>query len=370
MGNDGASVRMKIAIIGANGFIGSRMVEVFHLGGRHTVAPVVRKPSSLALPARFDIDWRIGDALDVRSLTASLSGCDAVVHTALGDPRQIEQMPRVLCTAVAAAGIQRVVYVSSASVHGQAPPSGTDENSPLTTEHAMEYNNAKVRAERLFFKECNRHKLTGFALRPGIVFGPRSRWISDLAQDMREHRAWLLNDGAAICNSIYVDNLVHAVAAALAAPREAGGPYLVGDAEPVTWADFYKAVADNLGIDQRSIHRLTTLPIFRHSFHDRVGNLVASPAVQTVLPTVPSPVKRFAKKLVAAATAEPVRPSAWRLPETPQPRITQELALLQQCRWKFPHVKAAHKLGYDAPVSFSEGMRRSMAWLAFAEGRL
>lgn len=361
---------MKVAIIGSNGFIGSRMVEMFHLGGRHTVAPIVRKPSSLALPARFDIDWRIGDALDVRSLTESLAGCDTVVHSALGDPLQIERMPGVLCAAAVAAGIQRVVYISSASVHGQAPASGTDEDAPLTTRHAMEYNNAKIRAERSFFQGCKHHNLVGFALRPGVVFGPRSRWISDLAQDLRQNRAWLLEDGDAICNSIYVDNLVCAVAAALTAPPAAGGVYLVGDAERVTWADFYRAVADGLGINQCSIHRLATLPVFRRPFSERIGNLVASPVVQAALPGIPSSVKQFTKRLMAAATPAPAAPSAWRLPERPQPRITQELALLQQCRWKFPHAKAEDRLGYRPSVSFSEGMRRSMAWLAFAEGRV
>ena len=44
---------MNVAIIGAGGFIGNRLVEMFHLGGRHEVVPIVRRPSGLALPARF-----------------------------------------------------------------------------------------------------------------------------------------------------------------------------------------------------------------------------------------------------------------------------------------------------------------------------
>jgi nucleoside-diphosphate-sugar epimerase len=39
---------------------------------------------------------------------------------------------------------------------------------------------------------------------------------------------------------------------------------------------------------------------------------------------------------------------------------------LQQCQWRLPHKRAAEELGYRAPVSFEEGMRRSLAWLDFA----
>ena len=188
---------MKIAIIGANGFIGSRLVEVFHLGGQHEVVAVVRQPCSLALPARFALDWRLGDALDAASLANALKGCDAVVHAALGDPAQIELMSAVLCAAAATAGVNRVVYLSSASVHGQNIAPGTTEASPLKTNFPLEYNNAKVRAENSFFAGLRKHRLSGYALRPGVVYGPRSRWITDLVNELRTGRAWLAASCAA-----------------------------------------------------------------------------------------------------------------------------------------------------------------------------
>ncbi|AHF94637.1 hypothetical protein OPIT5_22460 [Opitutaceae bacterium TAV5] len=361
---------MKIAVIGANGFIGSRVVESFHLGGAHEVVPVVRKPSSLALPARFALDARLGDALDPASLAAALSGCDAAVHAALGDPRQIEAMPSVLCAAAAAAGVRRVVYLSSASVHGQAPEPGTTEDTPLHCRHAMDYNNAKVRAERAFFRGCARHGLEGIALRPGVVYGPRSRWIADLAADLRQRRAWLLGDGEGICNGLYVDNLVAAIDCSLAAPADAAGAYLVGDHERITWAGFHRAVAAGLGIDPATLHRLAALPAFRRTPQERLARLVAAPAVQALLPAAPSSWKRLGKRLLAAALAPASSGGAWRLPDgPPPPRITEELALLQQCRWRLPSDRACQHLGYRPPVDFPTAIRRSLAWLAFAEGR-
>jgi nucleoside-diphosphate-sugar epimerase len=356
---------MKVAIIGANGFIGSRLVEVFHLGGQHEVVAIVRQPSSLALPARFSVDWRLGDALNTPSLAKSLAGCGAVVHAAIGDPRQIERMPAVLCAAAAQAGVKRVVYLSSASVHGQIIPPGTTEASPLKADFPFEYNNAKVRAEGSFFAACRKYSLAGYALRPGVVYGPRSRWIADLVSELRAGQAWLYENGSGLCNSIYVDNLIHAVDCCLAATRGANEAYLIGDAETVTWANFYHLVADSIGVSRDCIHALAQLPEFDKSFREKVENTVTRPWVQSLLPAVPYKLKR-ATKTVLASWSPPVPPDAWSLPSAPRPHITQEVALLQQNRWRFPHTKASQTLGYAPLVTFAEGMQRSLSWLRFA----
>jgi nucleoside-diphosphate-sugar epimerase len=358
---------MKVAVIGANGFIGTRLVECFHLGGGPEVTAVVRRPSSLALPARFSLDMRVADALDADSLARALAGCDAVVHAALGDPAQIRRMPVILCRSAEMAGIRRVVYLSSASVHGQNAPAGTTEETPLHVGHAHAYNNAKVVAERSFFRECKQLGLEGFALRPSLVFGPRSHWLADVAEDLRAGRAWLLNDGAGICNSIYVDNLVAAVRACLDARAEAAGAYLVGDAETVTWRGFYEALADGIGASPTAIQAVSKLPDFHSSWTEQARRMVSHPAVQLALPLVPYSLKRGAKKILAALSAAPA-PDSWAIPEPPKPRVTRELADLQACAWKLPSARAEAALGFVPPVPFAEGMRRTAAWWRFAHG--
>ena len=360
---------MKVAVIGSSGFIGTRVIERFHLGGGPEVVAVVRRPSSLALPARFGVETQIADALDTDAMARAFTGCTAVIHTALGDPAQIERMPATVCLAAAAANIRRVVYLSSASVHGQNPAKGTDESSALDVHQALEYNSAKIRAELKFFAECQRHGIVGFALRPGIVYGPRSRWISDVASDLLVGTAWLYEGGSGICNAIYVDNLVHAITCCLHATDDAAGAYLVGDAETTTWAEFYRAAAVQLDVPWSSIHQLARLPTFNRSWRDRADRAAAHPFVQRLLPLVPYGLKRSAKAMMAAA-AVPPRPDSWTLPNGPKPRITQELALLQQCAWRFPNARAEQHLDYRPPVSFAEGMDRSFGWWRFAQGEV
>ena len=216
-----------------------------------------------------------------------------------------------------------------------------------------------------FFAATHKHQLSGYALLPGVVYGPRSRWIADLVAELRTNRAWLYENGTGICNSIYVDNLIHAVACCLNATGGAGEAYLVGDTETVTWANFYHLVADSIGTPRDRIHLLTQLPEFKKTFRDKVEGAVAQPWMQSLLPAVPFKLKR-ATKTVLASWNPPAPPDAWALPSAPRPHITQEVAMLQQNRWRIPHTKAAQTIDYAPPVSFAEGMQRSLAWLRFA----
>ena len=83
---------MRIAVIGASGFIGLRAIEIFHLGNIADVRPVVRSAASLGVLARMQLDWRICDLLDKEALAGSLRGCDVCVQAAIGDPSQIVRM--------------------------------------------------------------------------------------------------------------------------------------------------------------------------------------------------------------------------------------------------------------------------------------
>lgn len=202
---------MKVGIIGANGFIGTRLTEQFHLTRFAEVRAIVRSYTSLAGLSRFKLDYKIADALDYKSLTEAFTGCEVVVHCIAGDPDTILGSIQPVYSAAKNAGVQRLIYLSSAMVHGQMPAPGTDEESPLDPRQILPYNNAKVRAEKLLFKLRKKGKVEIIILRPGIVFGPRSAWITKFISDLLNGDAFLINYGKGICNSIYIDNLIHAI---------------------------------------------------------------------------------------------------------------------------------------------------------------
>jgi len=354
----------RIAVLGASGFVGSRLVEQWQLTGWAQVRPVVRQVGSLARLARFDLDWRLADACDQGALTAAFQDCDAVVNLIVGNPEVIVANAIASYRAAEAAGVKRIVYLSSASVHGQAPAAGTDENSLLNTRHKFAYNNAKVRAERALHQLRARGSLELVILRPGIVFGPRSRWVSDLADQLLDDRAYLINEGRGICNSIYVDNLIKAIQLAQTVPSADGEVFLVGDRERVSWLDFYSHIARGLGIDIDRIARLAA-PSFQRGRFETIEAVRASRPVQALLPAVPTPLKQVAKGAIRAL-AEPPHRSPWRLADAPAPQVTEEMAELQSCTVQLSWSKAERQLGYQPTVSFSQGMQRSIGWLKFA----
>lgn len=354
---------MKIAVSGANGFVGTRLVEWLHLSGLAEVRPIVRNVRGLAPLSRFGFDIRIADALDTAALREAFSGCDVVVCLISGNPDVIRGTAAPLYLAANEAGVRRVVYLSSASVHGQAPEPGTSEESALHTKHTHPYNNAKVQAEQILFDLREKYKTELAILRPGIVFGPRSRWVSSIADDLLDGRAYVINDGKGICNSIYVDNLNDAIMIAATHEKADRQAFLVSDRETVTWMDLYEPIAAALEVPIQSIHHLS-MPNFKPTRQQRIQEFRSNKLVQAVLPHIPPTIKKTVKSLAegqASAFSSP-----WSLSAKPGPSVTYELATLHQCSYKLPNTKAENIIGYEPKVSFAEGVRRSIGWLEFA----
>lgn len=357
----------RVAIIGANGFVGSRVVEIFHLAGVCEVRPIVRQVTSLARLSRFDLSWRLADATRSDDLAQALAGCDAVVDCTVGLPKNIEAGAKALIPAARRAGVKRVVYLSSASVHGQNPPPGSDEDSRLSVRQEMAYNNAKVKAERCLLRDSQRLGIELFMLRPSIVFGPRDRWASSLVNELEQGLAWLVNEGKGICNTIYVDNLVEAIRCCLVAPAGSSGrPYHVGDAEVVTWRGFYETTAHKWGLGANQIRHIGVPDRMASTWLDRLHSLRAVPLTQRAIALAPSRFKRIIKGAAAGWNeAKPTNP--WALPDrSPVVMPGREMVLLQQCCHRFPQEWAFKQLGYQPIVSFDEGLDRTLAWIKWA----
>jgi nucleoside-diphosphate-sugar epimerase len=354
------------AVIGASGFVGLRTVEILSARSDCTVRPVVRAASSLAVLARQRLDWRIADLLAPAPLAVALKGCAVCIHAAIGDAGQIVRMAAATYEACAAAGVRRLVWLSSASVHGQNCAAGTDETTPLHERHPLVYNNAKVRAERRLAALARDRRVEVVMLRPGVVFGPRSRWLADLAADLAADRAAWIDEGRGVCNSIYIDNLVEAIRLAATVSAAAGETFIVGDTETVTWADFLLPIAEHLGYGAADFHSVPP-PHIVPERESRLAALTTSPAYARLGDLVPGRAKRLVKGLAAAWPTPAPRRDSWTLRHSrPVPRLTAELALLQQCRWKLPHAKAERILGFRPPVPFRDGLVRSLGWLDFA----
>lgn len=357
---------IRLAVLGANGFIGTRIIEMFALSDETEARPIVRDCASLARASRFDLDSRIANAFDQEALQAAFQGCNVVVHAVAGDIKTVVGTLTPVYQAAQKAGVQRLVYLSSSSVHGQAPEPGTDERSALSDRQVLPYNNAKVQAERTLSALRNQGKVELVILRPGIVFGPRSSWIINFADALLTGQACLLNRGSGICNSIYVDNLVHAIYLAATKPAVDREVFLLGDQECVTWANLYNPIAEALGSDFMNLPEgIISEREQKPSWFERLEPIRVSKSVQGLLSIVPH---RFRVALYRAyeTILEPQTDSSPIQPEQEPPVISREMAMLYSCQYKLPHGKATRMLGYQPPVSFHDATRRTVAWLRFA----
>ena len=105
---------MKIALIGATGFIGSRLLAEL-TARRHEVTAIVRNPEKV--PAGTGVTARRGDIFDRDGLAALLAGHDAVissVHFSASDPQ-------ALLGAVKQSGVTRYLVVGGAGSLEVAP---------------------------------------------------------------------------------------------------------------------------------------------------------------------------------------------------------------------------------------------------------
>ena len=352
----------KVALIGASGFIGIRASEMLSADPRFTLRPIVRAPSSLAVLARQRLDWKVCDLLNEKALSQALTGITICVHAAIGNAAQIVKMAKATYHACAAAGVRRLVWLSSASVHGQNPLAGTDELSELNDKHALIYNNAKVRAEWALDQSSIDGRVEVVRLRPSIVYGPRSRWISDVAEAVRNGRAGWISGGRGVCNAIYVDNLVAAIQHAALNSRSAGHSFLIRDEESLTWRDFLLPIAKHLGRDEHAFTEME-VPLIVPERENIMTTLTMTPIYAHIAPYIPDRAKRLIKAVASAWPARDPELESWQPRSDSKLELKPEMALLQQATWRFPTDKARQILDYRPPIAFDEGMKRSLIWL-------
>jgi uncharacterized protein len=105
---------MKIALIGAIGNVGSRLLpELLRRG--HTVTAIVRTPEHV--PTQAGVTARRADVADQAGLVAALAGHDAVISAV----PFVSSNPRTLIEAVKAAGVPRYLVVGGAGSLEVAP---------------------------------------------------------------------------------------------------------------------------------------------------------------------------------------------------------------------------------------------------------
>ncbi len=186
-----------------------------------------------------------GNLLDEADLAAALEGVDVVAHLASkhvdhdgsGFERINVDGTRALCRAAAAAGVSRVIYLSSVGVYGHGAHSGAGEDTSLAPD--TPFSRSKAAAERIVLDHARAGDFQGVVLRHRFVYGDGDQAvIPRLIKAARSYPFWL-SGGRARMSLIWAPDLaeiIHRLAGADAVAVDPQDPvYHVTDGRPISY---------------------------------------------------------------------------------------------------------------------------------------
>jgi nucleoside-diphosphate-sugar epimerase len=376
----------KVLVTGATGFIGSRLCETLTLDYGQPYRALVRNFSRAARIARLDPEMAAGDMMNEESLIRAVAGCDAVLHLAHGDDRDAGQQARHLVAACRRGGVARVVHVSSMAVHGPSPGVAemTEENAPRKR-WGEAYSDAKAEAEEIVTSAGRRYGFGVVVLRPTLVYGPFSFFVTPIIEDARAGRVSLIDGGRGICNAVYVDDVCDAVMAALANRTVDGGAFLINGDDRLTWREFIETFAAMVDKPRTTVdHGVAEIEAYWSAREPRLSTsarailrLAASPAFHGQLATVPPIgrlIRRLKERVAATLPAEQKltlknrlqgrRPAVRTEPSVKMP--SRGRVVREAYRTWIVNDHAKKELGWQPLHRFADGAARTGDWLRFA----
>ncbi len=229
---------MRIFATGSTGFLGSVVAERLRARG-DTVVALVRDPAKAELLRRSGREVVVGDLADPDALRRGCDGCGAVIHAGaiyevgIGAPRRVDMYEanvngtdRVL-TAALAAGVPKVVHVSSIVVFGDTKGSTVDESYRRTSGYTSYYDETKTLAHRMA-EGFNAHGLPVVIAQPGQIYGPGDHsGIGALLRRAAAGKLPVLAFGDLGLSFVHVDDVAAGIVGALDRGRP-GQSYVLG----------------------------------------------------------------------------------------------------------------------------------------------
>ncbi|MCE4947953.1 GDP-mannose 4,6-dehydratase [Streptomyces noursei] len=179
----------KVLVTGAEGFIGSTLVDLLVAAGAEVRAFVHYKPyaekGNLAryLEPGGPVEMLAGDVRDAGRVMDAVAGCDTVFHLAalIGIPYSYDSPGAYVQTNVVGTenvaeacrrhGVRRMVHTSTSEVYGTARTAPIGEDHPLQPQSP--YSASKIGADMMALSHWHAFELPVTVVRPFNTYGPR-----------------------------------------------------------------------------------------------------------------------------------------------------------------------------------------------------
>jgi nucleoside-diphosphate-sugar epimerase len=219
----------RVLVTGASGFVGAHCVR--YLAERQWRVRALDVHAAPTEFANLDVDFRIADLRDATAVANALVGVEIVFHLAsvhLDVAASDADFESVNVTAVArlveacaAAGVRRLVHVSSVGVYGHVEQVPAAENAPLAPVNT--YEKTKCAGEKAAQDAAKRCHLDLVIVRPSWVYGPGCPRTDKLVRALEKGRFFYIGAGANLRHPVYIEDfLAGLVLAATGGPEVAG----------------------------------------------------------------------------------------------------------------------------------------------------
>lgn len=238
---------MIVAITGASGFVGRRVVARFLAAGHH-VRVLSRK--GLGNLAEVEVHRGTLGADPPEAFEKFVDGADVVMHCA-GEIRDITQMHAVHVDgtrdllAAASGRVGRWVQLSSAGVYGPIRSGIVTETSPAAPVGVYEV--TKWKSEELVMAAARRGEIKAVVLRPSIIFAadmPNGS-LRQMVDMLRRGWFFFIGRPGASANYVHVDDVVDALLLCAEKPEAIGQVFNLSGW--TTMEAFVDALAQGLG---------------------------------------------------------------------------------------------------------------------------
>lgn len=322
---------MKVLVTGAAGLLGSHIAELA-LKRNDEVRLFVRPGEDVSWLTKVGAEVCQGDLANSASLEAAVRGANLVIHCAArmgpwGPEAEYEQVnvrgPKVLVEIALAAGVKRIVHVSSIDVHGLIVGDGVDETAPFGTEQDP-YCRSKRAGELEVQRLIKDRGAPVTVVRPGLIYGPRdTHSFARFVRLVEQHKMVIIGSGENHLPLIYVSDVARGILLASEAEQAIGRTYLLVNDEPVTQRDYFHGIARELGVRPPKWHFPYRLALAMGATAELAGHLIRSKQ--------PPPLMRFGLKQMAGEN-------------------------------RFVITRARQELGFSPQVNLAQGIREGIAW--------
>lgn len=257
-----------VLITGANGFVGTALAQRLHTQD----GIQVRKAYRSAPSGNVDEYVVVGDIGPGTDWSQALTKVDTIIHCAArvhimqdaGSAESLAEFRRVnvagtrnLARQAAAAGVRRMVFVSSVKVNGESTtglPPFSHENQPTPLDA---YGISKQEAEQALWEVSGETRLEAVVVRPPLVYGPGVK-ANFLRLMQAVNRGIPLPFGATTNqrSMVYVQNLVDLLTCCIGHPAAAGQTFLVSDGRDLST----KGLIEQLALAMHRKPRLLPVP--------------------------------------------------------------------------------------------------------------